>query len=75
MESPNISREEFTQPGVIKMRRYLDARLETLRKQNDDSMNQDARAVVIGEIAAVKRLLKFIDTRPVDVPNQDEFGD
>jgi hypothetical protein len=73
--SPNLNKDETQQSGTLKMRKYLDGRLETLRKKNDDAMHPDARAVLVGEIAAVKALLKFIDTRPLVVPDETQFHD
>ena len=75
MTQPNISGDEAVQSGTLKMRRFLDSRLDTLRRQNDEIMREDARAMLIGEIKATVRLLKFIDTRPLVVADESAFKD
>ena len=75
MTSPNINKDEASQSGTLKMRKYLNGRLDSLRKQNDEAMHTDARSVLIAEISAVKALLKFIDTRPIIVPDESNFTD
>lgn len=38
---------------------HYEARLQSLREQNDGTMDQDARNKLIGQIAEVKRFLKL----------------
>ena len=71
----NLNNDERRQSGAIKALRYLKGRLDALRRRNDESMSPDERAVLLGEIAAVKGLIKFIETSPVDVPDQSQFDD
>ena len=71
----NLSKDEKLQSGSLKTKKYLTERLEDLRKQNDELMTEAARAMLIGEIQAAKRLLKFISTDPVVVPDDGKFGD
>lgn len=71
----NLSKDEKLQTGTLKAKKYLSGRLEDLRKKNDELMSDQERAVLIGEIRAVKALLKFITTDKVDVPDDTRFHD
>ncbi|OIR02614.1 hypothetical protein GALL_153280 [mine drainage metagenome] len=71
----NLNRDERLQSGMLKARKYLDKRLDDLRKANDALMTEAERAPLLGEIAAVKGFLKFIETKPVAVRDESHFND
>lgn len=71
----NLNDDERLQSGTLKTMKYLNGRLDALRKQNDDPMPESERAVLLGEIKAVKGLMKFVETREVAVADESRFND
>lgn len=71
----HLRADERLQSGVIKMVQFLDERLVVARIKNDAVILDADRAVLLGDIAAMKRLRKFIETKPAVVPDSSAFED
>ena len=71
----NLSKDQQLQSGILKAKEYCQKKLEKLRILNDEVMPDAERAALIGEIKAVRGLLKFIETSSVFVPDDSKFRD
>lgn len=52
-----LTHDDRHSPGVVKIRKHLEAELESLRRYNDKSRSEPETEFTRGEIARVKALL------------------
>lgn len=69
--TPLLTYDDRHSPGVAKLRKYLEAELEALRRHNDKARSEADTAWTRGEIARVKAILAHCE-EPKKVKTAEE---
>lgn len=73
MSEPILTRQDRDSVAWLKIKVYLEARLAKKRIENDNDMDERARARLGGRIAEIKALLALDQDAPPVPPDQDKF--
>lgn len=68
----HLSSGDLLSPTWIKLKKYMEARINTLHSRNDSDLNPIATARLRGEIASLKNLMAA--AMPPSVVADDELG-